>query len=325
MSILVTGCAGFIGFNLCQNYLKSHSDLKKIYGIDNLNSYYDVNLKKNRIKILKKHSNFIFKKIDIKDKNKLSRFVQDNSIKIIIHLAAQAGVRYSISHPKSYVDSNIIGFFNILEVSRENKIKHLIFASTSSVYGYSDKFPLSENDNTDKPVSFYAATKKSNEVMAYSYSSLYKIPCTGIRFFTVYGPYGRPDMALFKFTKSIIEDKKIELFNDGKHVRDFTYIDDVSNSIIKLITKIPSYKIPYNIYNIGNSKPEKLKSFLNEIEKNLGKKSRIISKKLQKGDVYKTHANIDKLVKRIDFKPVVKIKTGIKKFIEWYIDYYKIK
>ena len=324
MSILVTGCAGFIGFHFCSLFLiKNKKSNKLIYGIDNLNTYYDVKLKKTRLSILKKNKKFIFKKLDITDRNKLDYFIKKNSIKVIIHLAAQAGVRYSIKNPKAYLDSNLIGFFNILESSRKNKIKHLIFASTSSVYGYSNTFPLIENQNTDKPMSFYAATKKSNEVMAYSYSNLYKLPCTGLRFFTVYGPYGRPDMALFKFTKSIINKKNVELFNKGKHVRDFTYIDDVTESIFKLLTKPSKHNIPYNIFNIGNSKPEKLLYFLKEIENNLKIKSKTINKKLQKGDVYKTHANIDKLVKKIKYKPKIELKLGIKQYIEWYKNYYK--
>ncbi len=324
MSILVTGCAGFIGFNLCNSLLKKNKK-NKIYGVDNLNHYYDIELKKNRLNILKDKTNFVFKKIDIKDKNKINLFIKKNSIKIIIHLAAQAGVRYSIQNPEAYVESNLIGFFNILESSKQNNIHHLIFASTSSVYGSSNKFPLSEDQKTDSPLSFYAATKKSNEVMAYSYSNIYNLPCTGLRFFTVYGPYGRPDMALFKFTKSIIENKKLELFNNGKHVRDFTYIDDVTKSILKILNKKPKNKVPYKIYNIGNSKPEKLITFLKEIEKYLGKKSKIKKKQLQKGDVYKTHANIDNLINNINFKPSIELKIGIKKYIDWYKEYYNVK
>lgn len=324
MSILVTGCAGFIGFHFCNLFLhKTKKTSKVIYGIDNLNAYYDIELKKSRLSILKKNKKFIFNKLDITNSNSLEKFIKKNKIKIIIHLAAQAGVRYSIKNPKAYLDSNLIGFFNILETSRKNKIKHLVFASTSSVYGNSEKFPLLEKQNTDNPMSFYAATKKSNEVMAYSYSNLFKIPCTGLRFFTVYGPYGRPDMALFKFTKSIISKKNIELFNNGKHVRDFTYIDDVTESIYRLLKKPSKQNIPYNIFNVGNSKPEKLLFFLQEIEKNLQIKSKAINKKMQKGDVYKTHANVDKLVKKINYKPKTKLKIGIKQYIEWYKNYYK--
>ena len=234
MTILVTGAAGFIGYHLIGKALNKN---KEVIGIDNINSYYDINLKKDRINNLKKNKKFSFYKVDLSNYKKLNNIVKKNKIKIIIHLAAQAGVRYSIKNTRTYFKSNLEGFFNILEVSRHNKIKHLIYASTSSVYGDSKKFPLNENDRTDQPLSFYAATKKSNEVMAHSYSYIYKLPCTGVRFFTVYGPFGRPDMALFKFTKNIINNHPIELFNNGYHLRDFTYVDDVVDGIYSLINK----------------------------------------------------------------------------------------
>tara|TARA_B110000444_G_scaffold231104_1_gene238839 strand:- start:2149 stop:3120 length:972 start_codon:yes stop_codon:yes gene_type:complete len=322
MKILITGCAGFIGYNLCRKLLIENK--YKIYGIDNINDYYDVELKKSRIKDLKKnYKHFNFKKVNISNKNLISKLFIKEKFTHVINLAAQAGVRFSIENPLPYVESNLIGFFNILDASRKNKIKHLIFASTSSVYGDSKKFPLKETSNTDKPLSFYAATKKSNEVMAYSYSNIYGLPCTGLRFFTVYGPYGRPDMALFKFTKSIINNDTIELFNQGNHIRDFTYIDDVTTSIVKLIDKASTQKIPFEIFNIGNSKPEKLKLFLTLIEKTLGINAKVKLLKLQKGDVHKTHADTSKIVKKINYKPHTKISEGIKKFIDWYINFYK--
>ena len=255
---------------------------------------------------------------------KLNDIVKKNKINIIIHLAAQAGVRYSIKYPRTYFKSNLEGFFNILEISKDNKIKHLIFASTSSVYGDSKKFPLNENDRTDQPLSFYAATKKSNEVMAHSYSHIYKLPCTGVRFFTVYGPFGRPDMALFKFTKNIINNHSIELFNNGKHLRDFTYVDDIVDGIYSLIKKQSKKTIPYEIFNIGNGTPKKLLDYLKYIEKNLKKKSKTKRLPLQVGDVVKTHSNINKLKKYTGYRPKTNIKIGMEKFIEWYKDYYKV-
>ncbi len=321
MKILVTGAAGFIGYHLIKKILNKN---KKVIGIDNINSYYDTNLKKDRINNLKKYKKFSFYKIDLSNYKKLNDIVKKNKINIIIHLAAQAGVRYSIKYPRTYFKSNLEGFFNILEISKDNKVKHLIYASTSSVYGDSKKFPLNENDRTDQPLSFYAATKKSNEVMAHSYSHIYKLPCTGVRFFTVYGPFGRPDMALFKFTKNIINNHSIELFNNGKHLRDFTYVDDIVDGIYSLINKQSKKTIPYEIFNIGNGTPKKLLDYLKYIEKNLKKKSKTKRLPLQVGDVVKTHSNINKLKKYTGYKPKTNIKIGIEKFIEWYKDYYKI-
>ena len=321
MKILVTGAAGFIGYHLIKKILNKN---KKVIGIDNINSYYDTNLKKDRINNLKKYKKFSFYKIDLSNYKKLNDIVKKNKINIIIHLAAQAGVRYSIKYPRTYFKSNLEGFFNILEISKDNKVKHLIYASTSSVYGDSKKFPLNENDRTDQPLSFYAATKKSNEVMAHSYSHIYKLPCTGVRFFTVYGPFGRPDMALFKFTKNIINNHSIELFNNGKHLRDFTYVDDIVDGIYSLINKQSKKTIPYEIFNIGNGTPKKLLDYLKYIEKNLKKKSKTKRLPLQVGDVVKTHSNINKLKKYTGYKPKTNIKIGIQKFIEWYKDYYRI-
>ena len=320
MSILITGAAGFIGYHLSKKILNKNTE---VIGIDNINNYYDINLKKNRIKELKKNKKFQFYKIDICEYKKLNDIVKKNKIKYIIHLAAQAGVRYSIKDPRTYFKSNLEGFFNVLEISRHNNIKHLIYASTSSVYGDSKKFPLSETNRTDKPLSFYAATKKSNEVMAHSYSYIYKLPCTGVRFFTVYGPFGRPDMALFKFTKNILNNQPIELYNKGNHFRDFTYIDDIVDGIYSLIKKQSKKSIPYEIFNIGNGTPKKLLDYLKHIEKNLNKISKTKKLPLQVGDVVKTHSNINKLKKYTGYKPKTNIKNGISRFIEWYKDYYR--
>ena len=322
MKILITGCAGFIGFHLAKKLLSNNKF--RVYGIDNLNTYYDVRLKQDRLKILKKYINFNFKKLDISNFAKLSKNFKENKYDYVINLAAQAGVRYSITNPDTYFENNISGFYNILEVSKNIKIKHLIFASTSSVYGDQSKWPLKENFNTDKPLSFYAATKKINEVMAYSYSNIYKLPCTGLRFFTVYGPYGRPDMALFKFVKNINSAKRIKLYNNGNHYRDFTYVDDIVESIIRLIKKPPKEKIPYEIFNIGGSKPHHLKkTFLRYIEKILSKKAMINNLPMQMGDIFKTHADTKKLQNKINYKPKTNLKNGINNFIMWYKMYFK--
>tara|TARA_X000000950_G_scaffold120865_1_gene151543 strand:+ start:6276 stop:7244 length:969 start_codon:yes stop_codon:yes gene_type:complete len=321
MNILVTGAAGFIGYHLTKRILNKNN---KVIGIDNINNYYDINLKKNRIKDLKKNKKFEFYKTDLSEYKKLYNIVKKNKIKIIIHLAAQAGVRYSIKNPRSYLKSNLEGFFNILEIARHNKIEHLIYASTSSVYGDTKKFPVSENDETDHPLSFYAATKKSNEVMAHSYSYIYKLPTTGVRFFTVYGPYGRPDMALFKFTKNIIKKLPIELFNKGNHFRDFTYVDDIVDGVYSLLKKQSKKTIPYQIFNIGNGNPKKLVDYLKHIENNLNRTSKIKKLPLQIGDIVKTHSNIKKLKKYTGYNPKININIGIAKFIEWYKDYYKV-
>ena len=321
MKVLITGAAGFIGYHLAKKLLIKNI---KVIGIDNINDYYDVKLKKNRIKELKKNNKFFFYKLDLCNYKKLNNLVKKNKIKYIIHLAAQAGVRFSIEKPNIYFKSNLEGFFNILEVSRHNKIKHLIFASTSSVYGDSKNFPSTESNNTDRPLSFYAATKKSNEVMAHSYSYIYNLPCTGVRFFTVYGPFGRPDMALFKFTQNIIYNKSIELYNKGNHFRDFTYIDDIVDGIFSLIKKQSNKSIPYEIFNIGNGSPKKLIEYLRNIEKNLNKKTKIKKLPLQKGDIIKTHSSINKLKKHTGYRSKTNIEEGISKFVEWYKDYYQI-
>ena len=322
MKILVTGCCGFIGFHLCKQLLENNKN--KVFGIDIINDYYDVKLKKDRLNILKKNKKFFkFFKIDITNKKIIENNFNQNKYDYVIHLAAQAGVRYSLKNPRSYLDNNINGFFNILEASKNNKIKHLIYASTSSVYGDNTKFPLKENFSTDKPLTFYAASKKCNEIMAYSYSNLYKLKTTGLRFFTVYGSYGRPDMALSKFVNSILNSKKLELYNKGNHYRDFTYVDDVIKSIIKLIKKGAKEKIPFQIFNIGNGKPNYLKDFLIKIENELMIKARVKNLRFQKGDVYKTHADTKKLSRAINFRPSTSIQQGIEKFIRWYKEYYK--
>jgi len=321
--ILVTGCLGFIGFHLTAKLLKNKN--YQVLGIDNINDYYDTSLKKDRFKILKFDKKFLFKKIDIRKKNSLSNFIKEFDIKIIINLAAQAGVRNSINNPKAYLDNNIIGFFNILEVAKENKIDHLIFASTSSVYGNNKNFPLSENDNSDYPLSFYAATKKANEVMAHSYSNIYKLPCTGLRFFTVYGPYGRPDMSLFKFTKAIYNSRYINLFNKGNHIRDFTYVDDIVLGISKVIDRPSKKLIPFEIYNVASGNPKSLKVFLNIIKKITNLKPKIKLHQLQLGDIHKTHADIRKIEKAFNYKPKYDLQLGIRNFIDWYKLYFDNK
>jgi len=322
MKILVTGSAGFIGFHV-SNYLLNQNHT--VIGIDNLNNYYDVKLKKSRIKVLKNYKKFNFNKLDLINYKKLNTIIKKYKIRYVVHLAAQAGVRYSIENPKTYFKNNLEVFFNIIETCKNNKVKHLLFASTSSVYGENNKFPLNENNNTDKPISFYAATKKSNEVLAYSYSYIYNLPCTALRFFTVYGPYGRPDMALFKFTKNILENKKIELFNNGKHKRDFTYVADIVKGIISVLKNPKDSKVPFNVFNIGRGNSRKLKDYLSSIEKKLGKKAEIKKLPLQLGDIKKTHSDISSLSKYSNYQPVTDIDEGISKFIEWYLKYYKIK
>ena len=320
MNILITGCAGFIGFHLCEHILNNTK--YNLIGIDNLNDYYDVNLKRSRIKKLKNSKNFFFKKIDISNLSKLTKLFKEFNFLYVVNLAAQAGVRYSIKNPNTYFKSNLEGFYNIILLSQKSNIKHFIYASTSSVYGDQKKYPLEETMNTDFPLSFYAATKKSNEIIAHSFSYIYRLPTTGLRFFTVYGPYGRPDMALHLFTKNIIENKKINLFNYGNHQRDFTYVDDVVESILKVLEKPPKKKIPYNIFNIGGNRSYKLTKFVSIIEKNLSKKAKIIFKSLQIGDVVKTKASSKKLDKYINKNNYISLDIGIKYFINWYKKFY---
>jgi len=327
MKIIVTGAAGFIGMQSCLKLLKLNYS---VFGIDNLNKYYDRNLKLKRLKLLKKNKKFKFKKIDISDFKKLFETFRKFKPDFVLHLAAQAGVRHSILHPEDYTKSNLVGFANILECSKNLKIKHLIFASSSSVYGDSKRYPLEENQKLNSPISYYAATKLSNELMACSYSHIHNLPSTGLRFFTVYGPWGRPDMALFLFTDAIKKNKNIKLFNSGDMIRDFTYIDDITNSICKLIKKIPqkSYlkkkkKPPYRVLNIGSNNPINIKSYIKIIEKNLGKKGKTTNYPMQKGDVKHTHADLKNLNRVIKSNQVsTKLEVGIKRFIEWHNEYY---
>jgi UDP-glucuronate 4-epimerase len=326
--ILVTGCAGFIGYHFSEKVLKKN---KKIIGIDNLNNYYSLKLKKDRLKNLKKNNNFKFFKTDLSNYGALEKIFKKNKITQIVHFAAQAGVRYSLSHPKAYLKSNLIGFFNILEIAKKFNIKNMIISSTSSVYGSNKKIPFEEKDKTEFPRSFYAASKKSNEVMAYAYSELYGLNITCLRFFTVYGPWGRPDMALFKFVKNIYENKKIDVYNFGKHKRDFTYISDIINAVDKILfnakykKKLKNKKIPFETFNLARSKPEKLLTFIKIIEKNLNKKAMINYLPMQKGDALDTFG-INKKIKnefKINFE--VNLNEGISKFILWYKKYYKLK
>ena len=333
---LVTGSAGFIGFHFSLLLLKKK---KKVIGIDNINDYYDQELKKDRLKILKSYKNFSFFKVDIKNQVKLENIFQRYKISYVINLAAQAGVRYSVKNPEKYIETNINGFFNIINLSKKKKIKHFLYASTSSVYGNNKNYPLQEDFSSSHPAQIYAATKKSNEMIAHSYSSIFGLPTTGLRFFTVYGPWGRPDMALFKFTKNILKKKKIDLYNRGHHVRDFTYIDDIVKSIYLSLKNIPkknkSYNLkkmnpknsycPYRLMNIGGNQSVKLKRFVEIIEKNIGLKSKKRYLPMQLGDIYKTQASTKWVNKNIKFIPKIKIEEGVKKFLDWYFDYYKFK
>ena len=316
MKILITGSSGFIGFSLSKVLLEQGYD---IVGIDNMNNYYSVKLKEKRLEILKEFSNFKTYISNIEDKEFLSKIFEKEKFDLVINLAAQAGVRYSIENPDVYIQSNIVGFFNILECCRNYNIRRLIYASSSSVYGGNEKVPFSEEDKVDNPQSLYAATKKSNELMASCYSSLYGIQCTGLRFFTVYGPWGRPDMAPMLFAKSISDGKPIKVFNNGDMIRDFTYIDDIVNGIISIVKKELDYK--HKVYNIGCSNPINLIEFISLIEKELGKESEKIFMPMQPGDVYKTYADCSLLEKDYRYKPSVMIEDGVKKFINWFLKY----
>ena len=334
MKIFVTGSSGFIGFHLSKKLLeKGHT----VHGFDSMNKYYDVKIKKARLKILKKYKKFFFTKNKLENKKILNHTILKFKPTIIIHLAAQAGVRYSIENPKAYMDSNIIGTYNIIELSKKINIKHLLIASSSSVYGANKKLPFTEVDKTETQLSIYASTKKSTESIAHSYSNIWKIPITMLRFFTVYGPWGRPDMALFKFTKGIINKKKIDIYNNGRMYRDFTYIDDIVNGITGLINKPPNLNqlgkikndslspvAPFRIINIGNTKKVFLLDFINELEKQLGKKAKRNYMSMQMGDVKITVSNTKLIRKITNYNPKTNYKTGIKKFLEWYLFYYKI-
>ena len=351
MNILVTGTAGFIGFHVANRLL---NDGNTVIGVDSINDYYDVQVKHDRlacagikpptIEYNRKYistytSNHTFYKLNLEDRQPLENIFNQHNIDIVVHLAAQAGVRYSLINPHAYIQSNIVGFMNILECCRHNNIKHLVYASSSSVYGLNEQIPFSTNQNVDHPVSLYAASKKSNELMAHVYSHLFQVPTTGLRFFTVYGPWGRPDMALFLFTKAIIEGKPIQVFNHGNMQRDFTYIDDIVEGIVRVMHKIPAANnnwhessseisessAPYKVYNIGNSKPVQLLQFIEAIENELGIKAAKELLPMQPGDVPSTFADVTDLSYDTGYKPSTSVEEGVKKFIEWYKEYYKIK
>ncbi len=334
--VLVTGAAGFIGFHLSKRFLDEGYN---VVGLDNLNDYYDVELKKSRIEILAGSKNFTFEKLDITDKSSLEKVFDHNNFEFVINLAAQAGVRYSIENPQAYLQSNIEGFLNILEACRKYPIKHLIYASSGSVYGSNENIPFSVHSNVDHPLSFYAASKKANELMAHSYSVLYQIPTTGLRFFSAYGPYGRPDMALFIFTKAIVEGKPIDVYNHGKMKRDFTYVDDIVEGVFQLLLKPPIANplwdkvksdpatsfAPYRLFNIGNNKTVALSYYIEILENKLGRKATKNFLPMQLGDIPETCADIDDLINETGFKPKTSIEEGISNFVDWYLDHYKIK
>jgi UDP-glucuronate 4-epimerase len=335
MRVLITGVAGFIGHHLALHMLSRGDD---VVGIDNLNDYYDVSLKENRLKRFANESKFSFRKMDIANRNEVSDLFAGPPFDAVVNLAAQAGVRYSITNPNAYVDANLVGFTNLLEGARHTAVKHFVFASSSSVYGANTRLPLAESDNVDHPLSLYAATKKANELMAHCYANLYSLPCTGLRFFTVYGPWGRPDMALFKFTKAILADEPIQVFNHGNMLRDFTYVDDIIEGVIRVIDRpatgdpgwtgdapnpATSYA-PYRVFNIGNSNPVKLLEYIRAIETCLGKKAIMEMLPMQPGDVPATSADVSRLEAATGFRPQTEVSTGIARFVEWYRGYYKV-
>lgn len=333
MKILVTGAAGFIGFHLCKR-LAERGDT--VVGLDNFNDYYDVHLKRTRHAILQQYNNFQMVELDLANRQGIAHLFAQEKFQRVVNLAAQAGVRYSIENPHSYVESNVVGFLNILEGCRHQKVEHLVFASSSSVYGLNTKMPFSTHHNVDHPISLYAATKKANELMAHTYAHLYRIPMTGLRFFTVYGPWGRPDMALFKFTQAILQNKPIDVYNYGKMQRDFTYIDDIVMGVIKTLDQIaepnPTWQgdfpdpssspAPYRLYNIGNNNPVELAHFIAVLEQALGKTAQQNQLPMQPGDVPTTYADVDDLQREVGFKPQTPIETGIQRFVEWYTQFY---
>ncbi|MGB0931476.1 MAG: NAD-dependent epimerase [Chitinophagales bacterium] len=350
MRILVTGTAGFIGYHLAKQLIARGDE---VIGLDSINDYYDVNLKYNRLaetgiprgaiqynRLVKseKHPNYQFIQTNLEDKDKVAQFFEEQRFDKVCHLAAQAGVRYSLVNPHAYINSNIVGFVNVLEGCRHTKVQHLAYASSSSVYGLNEKMPFSTSDNIDHPISLYAATKKSNELMAHSYSHLFNLPTTGLRFFTVYGPWGRPDMALFLFTKAILEDEPINIFNHGNMKRDFTYIDDIVEGVIRVIDNPPkgnpdwsamnpdpsTAKSPYKVYNIGNSSPVALMDFIEAIEGALGKKAKKNFMEMQPGDVQATWADVEDLLQNFDYQPMTSVESGVNRFIDWYKMYYKV-
>jgi len=335
MKILITGVAGFIGHTLAIRLLERGDE---VVGVDNLNHYYDVTLKEKRLVRLAAYPRFRFIKLDIADKDSTQALFAAEKFDKVMNLAAQAGVRYSIENPQAYIEANIVGFTNILEGSRHNGVKHLVYASSSSVYGANTKLPFSESDPVDHPISLYAASKKANELMAHCYADLFKLPCTGLRFFTVYGPWGRPDMALFKFTRAILAGEPIQVFNHGNMVRDFTYVDDIIEGVVRVIDNIaapdPAWRsdtpdpatsyAPYRIYNIGNNNPVKLMRYINALEDCLGKKAIMEMLPMQPGDVPATQADVSRLERDTGFKPATPVEEGIAKFVKWYRDYYQV-
>jgi UDP-glucuronate 4-epimerase len=333
MHVLVTGVAGFIGHHLALRLLARGDS---VVGIDNLNDYYDVKLKENRLKRFPAGAKFTFLKLDITDRAAVQVLFEEQKFDAVVNLAAQAGVRYSITNPHAYIDANIVGFINLIEGARHTSVKHFVFASSSSVYGANTRLPLSEDDNVDHPLSLYAATKKANELMAHSYANLFQLPCTGLRFFTVYGPWGRPDMALFKFTKAILADEPIQVFNHGNMIRDFTYIDDIVEGVMRVVDATakpdPTWSgdkpnpaisyAPYRIFNIGNNNPIQLMRYINALEDCLGKKAKMDMLPMQPGDVPATAADVTRLQNAVDFRPKTEVETGIAKFVDWYRGYY---
>ncbi|MBD2579423.1 SDR family NAD(P)-dependent oxidoreductase [Oscillatoria sp. FACHB-1406] len=325
VTALVTGAAGFIGFHLSQRLLERGDT---VIGLDNLNSYYDVSLKKARLNQLTAQDGFRFCELDLVDREGMAQLFAEQPFDVVVNLAAQAGVRYSLTNPHAYVDSNLVGFVNLLEGCRHQSVKHLVFASSSSVYGVNKKVPFSVEDNVDSPISLYAASKKANELMAHCYSHLYQIPTTGLRFFTVYGPWGRPDMAMFMFTKAILEDRPIEVFNEGQMQRDFTYVDDVVEGVIRVMDKVPEPQgnsgARYKVYNIGNNQPVELLHAIATLEKCLGKTAVKKMLPMQPGDVPITYADVDELMADVGFRPDTPIETGIERFVAWYRSYYGV-
>ena len=331
--ILVTGAAGFIGFHVAQRLLEQG---RAVVGLDNLNPYYDPKLKEARLAELGKRAGFTFRKLDLSDRAGMAALFAEHRFPHVVHLAAQAGVRYSLVDPFAYVDANLVGFANILEGCRHNACRHLLFASSSSVYGANTKMPFSVHDNVDHPLNLYGATKKANELMAHSYAHLFRLPTTGLRFFTVYGPWGRPDMALWLFTEAIVAGRPIKVFNEGNMKRDFTYIDDVVEAVVRLVDRVPepnpawsgaapdaaSSTAPWRIYNIGNNNPVELKEFVSVLEKELGKKAKRELLPMQPGDVPATYADVDDLMREVDFRPSTSIAEGIAKFVAWYRAYH---
>ena len=338
MKVLVTGAAGFIGYHLCEALLQKNL---KVIGLDNINDYYDVNLKYRRLEKLgisrnsaekfnvtsksETHGNrFSFVRMELENREALPKLFEEENIQIVCNLAAQAGVRYSLENPETYIDSNIVGFLNILECCRHFEIEHLVYASSSSVYGLNEKIPFSTDDSVDHPISLYAASKKSNELMAHTYSHLYGFATTGLRFFTVYGPWGRPDMALFLFTDAIVNDRPIKVFNHGKMERDFTYVDDIVEGVVRVLTRPTEGRDFYKIYNIGNNNSVKLNDFIEAIEEQIGKKAEKELLPMQPGDVYRTWADVDNLIEDYGYRPNTPITKGVKKFVDWYKEFYEV-